>query len=136
MWIRIRFNSDPELGSASAASALANKRRLRLRSTHFKKTSLQVLHNVQFILGKHFSEQTMVGSGSMWYFGALVILSSTGLFPPPCLTVAIPEPVDDDENDLPDDPEEDDLLAVLLGPADQAEIRQQADDGRHKRGSC
>ena len=55
MWICIRFNADPELGSASAASALANKRRLRLRSTDFKKTSLQVLHNVQFILGKHFS---------------------------------------------------------------------------------
>jgi hypothetical protein len=52
------------------------------------------------------------------------------------LTIAKPQPVDDDKDDLPDDPEEDDLLAELLRAPDKAEIREQADDGRHKGRTC
>jgi len=48
--------------------------------------------------------------------------------------VAIPHPVEHDQQVLPHDPEQDDVLAVLLGPPDQAEVGQQANDRGYRCG--
>ena len=45
-----------------------------------------------------------------------------------------PNPEEKDQQVLPHDPEKDDFLAELLRAPDQAEVRQQADDGSNKRG--
>ena len=42
--------------------------------------------------------------------------------------VAIPHPVQHDQQVLPHNPEQEDVLAVLRGPPDQAHVGQQADD--------
>ena len=49
--------------------------------------------------------------------------------------VAVPHPVQDDQEVLPHNPEQHDVLAVLLGPPDQAHVGQQADDGGQGGGS-
>ena len=48
--------------------------------------------------------------------------------------VAIPHPVEHDQQVLPHDPEQDDVLAVLLGPPDQADVGQQTDDRGYRCG--
>ena len=52
------------------------------------------------------------------------------------LAVAVPGPEEDDEQELPDDPEQDDVLGVLLGPADEAHVGQEADDGSDEGWPC
>ena len=52
------------------------------------------------------------------------------------LAVPVPHPEQQDQQHLPHDPEQHDFLAVLLGAADQTEVRQQTDDRSDKGRTC
>ena len=52
------------------------------------------------------------------------------------LAVTIPNPEQHNHQNLPYNPEEDDLLAVLFRPTNQAEVGQETDDRRNKSWTC
>ena len=49
--------------------------------------------------------------------------------------ISVPHPVEDNEEDLPYNPEENDLLAVLLRASYEAEVGEKAEDGGYKGGA-